>query len=227
MTRGNSLYNPSFTGTVKAGSNNTVDIGESGTAFRTGYFATRISTPEIVGPSSTVTVDSNLIMASSSRLLFWASSTLMAAPSNGVLKITTNNQATAAFIQAAGVQGGTQKTLTAAAATGVLDVAVASNARISGVLQIAVEADDGTEFQVRHLWVPFTAVNKAGTVTSTLGTPVETVTVSAGTLTCTITITDGAGKITLNANAASSLTETTLRAQSVIISPHTLTITAL
>jgi hypothetical protein len=126
-----------------------------------------------------------------------------------------------------GLLNGTTKTLTESSATGLCEVAIASGARTSGELHVVIEADDATDFQARHMRVPFTAVNKAGVITTTLGTPVETVSVSAGTLTCTLTITTGASKIILNANAVSSLTQTTLRAKWKLVSTDTLTITAL
>jgi hypothetical protein len=127
---------------------------------------------------------------------------------------------------ALGVINGTTKTLTESSATSFCDVTIAALGRCSGELHIAIEANDAVDTQVRHMRVPFSAVNKAGTVTSTLGTPVETVAVSAGTLTCTITLVNGAGKITIQANAVSSLTQTTLRAKWKLVSSDALTIAA-
>ena len=142
---------------------------------------------------------------------------------------STNLVSTAGYVQTTkGYLGGSLKTLAESSATTIFDITCAAGAWVAGELHIAIEAKDATDTQVRHMRVPFTAVaTAAGTVSSTLGTPVETVTVSSGTLTCTITITDGAGKITLNANAVSSLTQTTLQAKSMIVSPQDLTITAL
>jgi hypothetical protein len=106
----------------------------------------------------------------------------------------------------------TPKTLTESSATAIADIAVASGSVVAGTLEYTVESNDGTDFQSRKGTVPFSAVNKAGTLTTTLGTVVEIVALSAGTLTCTPTITTGANKITLNLNAVSSLSQTTLRA---------------
>lgn len=143
-----------------------------------------------------------------------------------IAEINNGNAGTLTDLAARGVINGPTKTLTEGGATAFVDIAVAASAAIGGELYIVVEAKDATNTQARILTVPFTAVaTAAGVVTSTLGTPVEVVTVSAGTLTCTLTITNGAGKITINANATSSLTQTTLQAKWKIVSPSALTIT--
>lgn len=124
--------------------------------------------------------------------------------------------------------GGTTKTLTESAATGLCDIAIASNSCVSGRLMYIIEANDATDYQVRTGSVYFTAVNKAGVITTNLGTVInEAVSVSAGTLTVTITSATGASKITLQANAVSSLTQTTLQCKWRVESPDLLTITTL
>jgi hypothetical protein len=103
-------------------------------------------------------------------------------------------------------------TLTESSATAVMEVAVASNTIAGGTLKYTIEANDGTDFQVIRGNVEFSAINKAGTLTCTLGTPTEVTTSPTGTLTNTATCTTGTNKITFNLNAVSSLTQTTLRA---------------
>lgn len=104
-------------------------------------------------------------------------------------------------------------TLTESSATAVLtSIGVASGTVTGGTLFYTVEANDGTDFQVLRGQVLFSAVNKGGTLTTTLGTPTEITSVSTGTLTDTITLTTGTNTIIPNINAVSSLTQTVLRA---------------
>lgn len=107
---------------------------------------------------------------------------------------------------------GTYKTLTESTATTFVRIGVATGTVTGGEIVITVHADDGTDFQARTLTFPWSAVNKAGTITANIGTPVESVAVSAGTLTVTIDTNDaGSGNLDIRANAVSSLTQTTLR----------------
>lgn len=110
---------------------------------------------------------------------------------------------------------GKAKALTAAAATGFARVACAQGTVVGGFVCYSIEANDGTDYQCRSGVLPFAIVNKAGTETGTVGTvgaATEVVAVSAGTLTNTFTIaSNAADTMDLSANAASSLTETTLR----------------
>jgi hypothetical protein len=120
------------------------------------------------------------------------------------------------------------KTLTESSATAIADIAVAAASVTGGTIYYTVEANDGTDYQSRRGSVNFTAVNKAGTLTTDIGTPAESVAVSAGTLTCTPTVTIGANKITLNLNAVSSLTQTVLRATyRIVLDGGTGTVTTL
>ena len=110
-----------------------------------------------------------------------------------------------------GILGSSAKALTAGADTGFVEIAVASGERISGEVLYEVFASDATDHQTLAGSACFTAVSKAGAVTaavSGLGTPASAL--SSGTLTVSITALAGTGKITLRANAVSSLTETTL-----------------
>lgn len=107
------------------------------------------------------------------------------------------------------------KALTAAAATSFVQCAIASGTVFGGVVEYTIEANDGIDFQSRSGILPFSAVNKAGTETCTVGTvaaSTEVVAVSAGTLTNTFTCsTSPTNAVDIQANAASSLVETTLR----------------
>lgn len=151
----------------------------------------------------------------------------ISAAADGPFSMTKWSTASRADLNVGNLLDGNTKTLTESSATGVADIAIASNSRISGQLFYSIEADDGTDFQVRTGQIPFTAVNKAGTITANVGTAVETVSISTGTLTVTITIPTGASKVTLSANAVSSLTQTTLRCLWKIVSTTALTVTAL
>jgi hypothetical protein len=109
------------------------------------------------------------------------------------------------------IQGAKTKALTESSATGFVDISVASGSFVGGVIDYTVNADDGTNFQVDAGQVAFTAVNKAGTVTTNVqvvGTDAQTL--SSGTLTVSFTATAGTNKTTINCNAVSSLTQTTL-----------------
>jgi hypothetical protein len=126
-----------------------------------------------------------------------------------------------------GEMGGTTKTLTNTTAIGIADIALASNSRVSGRLIYTIEADNGTDFQVRTGDVFFNAVNKAGAITTGVGTVNEVVSVSTGTLTVAVTNVAGASKITLTVAATTSLTPTTLQVKWRIDTSDMLTITAL
>lgn len=123
----------------------------------------------------------------------------------------------------------TAKALSAGSATIFATVTVASNGRTGGYLTYTIDADDGTEFQARSGVLPFSAVNKAGTITctvGTVGTATEVVAVSSGTLTNTFTCADAGGNVmNLLANAASSLTETTLEIRPFVTTNNAATVT--
>ncbi len=113
------------------------------------------------------------------------------------------------------VQGNqTTKNLTESSATTFVTVTMSSGSRIAGTISYSIEANDASDFQARAGIIPFVAVDKAGAITCTVGTPdaaSEVVAVSTGTLTNTFTCADGTGNVlNLLANAVSSLTQTTL-----------------
>lgn len=116
------------------------------------------------------------------------------------------------------------KTLADAAATGFVDISIASGEYVGGRVHWSIVATDGTDYQARTGTTYFSAVNKAGTVTCSVGDVGTTVVaVSSGTLTNTMTCTAGTLKFTLNANADSSLTGPTdkIRYFVEIIGPST------
>lgn len=104
--------------------------------------------------------------------------------------------------------------LTDGVATEFVQVAVASESSVAGVIHYSVQADDGTDFQRRTGSVNFSIVNKAGTESAVLGTVVnEAFAESAGASTLSATIaadTAPTNGVNFTCNAASSLTETTL-----------------
>lgn len=119
---------------------------------------------------------------------------------------------------------GGAKTLTESSATGVVDISLASNTVCGGTFRYTIQSSDATpDHQALRGEVQFTAVNKAGALTITdntvAGVPANAAACacSAGTLTATFTTTAGASKFTLNLNAVSSLTQTTLNVRPNVV----------
>jgi len=113
---------------------------------------------------------------------------------------------------AGGFKGFRAKDLTESVATGFVDLSVALNEVLAGECLYAVEASGGGGLQCRTGRLRFVALNRLGTVTASInevGTQ-EIVTGSPSTLTVVNTILAGAGKVTLECNATSSLAQTTL-----------------
>jgi len=134
------------------------------------------------------------------------------------------------------IQGNmTTKALTSgAAAAAVVVVTVPSATTAGGKIDYCFEATDNTDFQARCGVIPFSAVNKAGTTTCTVGTvgsATEVVAVSTGTLTATWSCADGgSGALQLKATDTSSLTigagYDRVRYRVYGLAPSTLTVTA-
>lgn len=244
---GQTYNNASFTGTATgdgflaaAGSGATKGYGFTGSNTSTGLRSFATDQPAMfVGASGVsrwlagfqINV-SNFIFAwerGSANTLGGTTDVGLASPSAGVISINDGSGTTTNYrdLSTRGDFGGTTKTLTESSATGIADLTIAALGSTSGEFHVTIEAKDAVDTQARHMRVPFVAVNKGGTVTVTMGTPVETVAVSAGTLTCTLTMTAGASKITIAANAVSSLTQTTLQAKWKLVSPDVLSITNL
>ncbi len=133
---------------------------------------------------------------------------------NYVLSVMSNGAAAVRRM----VVMGKRTTLTETTATAFARIALSSSQYVGGEVVVSVQANDATDFQVRTLRFLFSAVNKAGTITVAIETPVEVVAVSAGTLTVTITAVDsGSGNLDFKADATSSLTQTSLKAQAYVI----------
>jgi len=130
---------------------------------------------------------------------------------------------------ATSIQGTQTKTLTESSATSFVRIDVSSGSYVAGYVDYAIYANDATDYQIREGQLHFSAVNKAGTETASIGTPTETVAVSAGTLTNTFTSdTSPTNGVNLQANAVSSLTQTTLTiSYRVVITSGTATVTGL
>ena len=113
------------------------------------------------------------------------------------------------------------KALTEGAATSFVRVAVASGSTTAFVLHYEVRASDATDVQSRSGVLPVSVVNKAGTETCVMGTvgaATEVVAVSAGTLTNTFTCdTTPTNAVDIQADATSSLTQTTLEISSRVL----------
>lgn len=113
--------------------------------------------------------------------------------------------------QTMALNAGAEKTLTESSATSFVQIAVASGAHVGGVIHYTIIANDSTDYQTRAGTVAFSAVNKAGTETCTIGTAADAVAVSTGTLTVSFSSdTSPTNAVNLQANAVSSLTQTTL-----------------
>lgn len=111
-------------------------------------------------------------------------------------------------------QGVKSKALSEGVATSFVTINTANNTYIGGYVEYSIVADDATDYQCRTGVLPFSIVNKAGTVTAavaTVSTATETVAVSGGTLTNTFGTSASGNALSLQANATSSLTQTTLR----------------
>lgn len=110
------------------------------------------------------------------------------------------------------------KALTAAAATQVVLINVASGAFGGGTLEYTVQASDGTDHQARAGRINWAVVNKAGTETCTVSAASELLdgsilaeSAGASTLTYAITAdTSATNGCYISFNAVSSLTETVL-----------------
>lgn len=116
---------------------------------------------------------------------------------------------------ASGLQGELFKTLTEAAATSVVQIPVASDTGVGGMLAFTVFASDGTAQQLRTGRAQFAAVAEGVTETCTITdeTDGSIIAATTGTLTYTVACdTTPANAVNLQINATSSLVQTTLRA---------------
>lgn len=109
------------------------------------------------------------------------------------------------------------KALTAASATSFVRISLPALSMAGGVVEYSIQASDGTDMQSLSGFLAFSVVNKAGVETCTLSvtsTQDETLVAASAvstltnTFTCDTSPTNG---VDIAANAASSLTETTLQ----------------
>lgn len=112
-------------------------------------------------------------------------------------------------------------TLTESSATLFANIALASSKYLGAKLVCVVHADDGADFQALTSDVAIQAVNKGGSVTTTLTQVDSTTAASSGTLTVTYTAVANGNGVDIKANAVSSLTQTTLRIRWDIVSMAT------
>lgn len=127
------------------------------------------------------------------------------------------------------IQNAAVKTLTESSATAFVAITVANSSACSGYVDYTVFAADATNTQAKSGQLFFSTVaNSSGTVTKATISDVNTLNpVSSGTLTNTMTDTTGANTYTLLANAASSLTQTTLNIKYLVhITSGNCTVTA-
>ena len=114
-----------------------------------------------------------------------------------------------AYIGAAGVQSGYFKDLTNNTATAFVKVAVASGSYAGGVIHYTVTATDGTDRQSTSGLLPFSAVNKAGTITLTLSSATATAqALSGGTDAVSFDSTTTSSDFTIRVTSNTSLTTT-------------------
>jgi hypothetical protein len=134
------------------------------------------------------------------------------------------------IVYAKGVQGANVKTLTESSATGFVTITVATSEIASGVIYYTVFAKDATNTQAKSGELFFSAAaNSSGVVTAATVSDVNTLNpCTSGTLTNTMDSTTAANATTIRANAASSLTQTTLEIRYFIVAlSGTFTVTAL
>ena len=105
-------------------------------------------------------------------------------------------------------------TLTESTATTVVNLAIGSSKYFGCTIDVTVNAADASDFQALHSVLNISAVNKAGTVTTTITQVDGTVAASAGTLTpVTYTAVVNGASVDVKCAATSSLTQTTLAAK--------------
>ena len=139
--------------------------------------------------------------------IFTSTSLSAASTGSGV-----NGYSTRSFVSAKPVD------LTESSATLFANITLPTGNVLGCILHGTVYANDGTDFQVLKSHVNIGAVNKAGTVTTSLTQTDGTTAASSGTLTCTYTAVANGSGVDIKANAVSSLTQTVLRVKWSIVS---------
>lgn len=154
------------------------------------------------------------------------------------LPLATNSYnlgSTTAFVKdsylGTSIQGTRSKVLTEGAATGFVDIAVASGEGTGGYVEYTVETTDGTDRTIETGMLYFSGVNlNGGTVDDSdvglVGTPVQS-TSAANVFVNTFSVTSGTDKITVNCSSATTLAGTdviTIRYR-VVVNRGTATVT--
>jgi hypothetical protein len=107
-----------------------------------------------------------------------------------------------------------ETTLTEGAATGFVTIALPASKYAGVHVFLTTHADDATDFQATTDMFSVSAVAKGTNISSNVATPTQSTIGSTGTLTTAITVTSTTNNtFTLNCNATSSLTQTTLKAK--------------
>lgn len=106
-----------------------------------------------------------------------------------------------------------RKTLINSSAVGIFEVALSTLTACAMILNYAIYATDGTNIQVRSGSLRFSAVNKAGTIVPEKFIDTEGIAPSIGTLNVDWQVVAGSNKITITANAASSILPNTFYVQ--------------
>lgn len=133
----------------------------------------------------------------------------------GALELRTSIKGTASSSTAQAIKtrihiSGVVTTLTESSATKHTTITLASGKSASYLFKCQTRADDGTDFQTRTDTIQIDAVNKAGTVATTVSVVTSSAYTSTGTLTTTWTATANGNNVDVFDNAVSSLTQTTL-----------------
>jgi len=107
-----------------------------------------------------------------------------------------------------------ETTLTEGAATGFVTIALPASKYAGVHVFLTTHADDATDFQATTDMFTVSAVAKGTNISSNVQTPSQSTIGSTGTLTTAITVTSTTNNtFTVNCNATSSLTQTTLKAK--------------
>lgn len=202
-----------------ATADNQVVFGSSARPLTNVYVGNGVTASAPLATSYNATGGSGTNIAGASMVIAGGKGTGNAAGGN-VLMRTSPRTSTGTTLQTLAdrqVIVAASKDLTESTATSIAEVSLASSTTTGGTLRYTIEAGDGTDFQALRGEVLFAAVNKAGTITTSTSTAVETSAPSSGTLTNAMTVTTGASKIILQLNAVSSLTQTVLRVTYTIV----------
>lgn len=144
---------------------------------------------------------------------------------------TLNGATLSGDLNAVVIEGANSKTLTESTPTSFVRVDVSAGSFVGGTIYYTIYANDGSNYQARSGSINFSIVNEsADTETPGLGTVInESIAASAGTLTVAFTTDDSpTDGINIQANAVSSLSQTTLQIKyRVVISSGTATVTGL